>query len=316
MKKTKGITLIALIITIIILLILAGVAISTLTGSGLFEKAKLAKEKHENAQEEENLILQEYENSIGNLGSISSNREENISNLINNFNIKVEDISGATIKINIDGTIATTDGSNIVGYIIIVNGAARNVTENMPYSIKLEASTNYELDVIAIDKNADLKKSNGSKTARTQEMIETLLEYPILTKNGMVNTKYTNPADSNDYYYKLNLNKQCTAEDALDITAYDGNNSTYYDGTSTKCKFYFGKDIDIYQVCFKIDPTFDGTVFTREDGKGYIMTSEGEIINNGIFHTTYYGKGSSQWAGYYLKLSTKVYEVYYDSNIE
>ncbi len=51
--SNKGITLIALVITIIILLILAGVTIAQLTGNGLFEKAKLAKEKYENAQANE-----------------------------------------------------------------------------------------------------------------------------------------------------------------------------------------------------------------------------------------------------------------------
>ena len=39
-KKNKGITLIALVITIVILLILAGLSISVLTGSGLFQKAQ------------------------------------------------------------------------------------------------------------------------------------------------------------------------------------------------------------------------------------------------------------------------------------
>ena len=51
--KNKGITLVALVITIIILLILAGISIATLTGSGLFEKAKLAKEQSEERQKEE-----------------------------------------------------------------------------------------------------------------------------------------------------------------------------------------------------------------------------------------------------------------------
>ena len=64
--KEKGITLIALVITIIILLILAGIAISTLTGSELFEKARLAKEKQENAEIEEDEILGDYENKISN----------------------------------------------------------------------------------------------------------------------------------------------------------------------------------------------------------------------------------------------------------
>ncbi len=40
MAKNKGITLVALIVTIIILLILAGTSISTLTNTGIFEKAK------------------------------------------------------------------------------------------------------------------------------------------------------------------------------------------------------------------------------------------------------------------------------------
>ena len=40
----RGITLVALIVTIIILLILAGISIASLTGNRLFEKAKLAKE--------------------------------------------------------------------------------------------------------------------------------------------------------------------------------------------------------------------------------------------------------------------------------
>ena len=44
--KEKGITLIALVITIIILLILAGVTISLLTGNnGILTQAKVSKEK-------------------------------------------------------------------------------------------------------------------------------------------------------------------------------------------------------------------------------------------------------------------------------
>ena len=40
--KEKGITLVALVITIVILLILAGISISTLTNTGIFQKAKEA----------------------------------------------------------------------------------------------------------------------------------------------------------------------------------------------------------------------------------------------------------------------------------
>ncbi len=39
MKKQNGITLVALVITIIILLILAGISIAALSNQGLFQKA-------------------------------------------------------------------------------------------------------------------------------------------------------------------------------------------------------------------------------------------------------------------------------------
>ena len=39
-KLNKGITLVALVVTIIILLILSGITISSLTNTGLFENAK------------------------------------------------------------------------------------------------------------------------------------------------------------------------------------------------------------------------------------------------------------------------------------
>ncbi len=60
----SGITLVALIVTIVILLILAGISISALTQTNLFIKAKLSKEKHESAQIEENETLANYENNI------------------------------------------------------------------------------------------------------------------------------------------------------------------------------------------------------------------------------------------------------------
>ena len=53
MRDTRGITLIALIVTIIVLLILAGITITQLTGNGIFEKVKEAKEKYNNTQNEE-----------------------------------------------------------------------------------------------------------------------------------------------------------------------------------------------------------------------------------------------------------------------
>ena len=70
-KKEKGITLVALIVTIVILLILAGISISTLTNTGIFDKAKEAQKVSENAEKEQKNILSEYEDEIYNNASTS-----------------------------------------------------------------------------------------------------------------------------------------------------------------------------------------------------------------------------------------------------
>ena len=65
LRRNKGITLIALVVTIIVLLILAGISIAMLTGqNGILNRAAEAKEKTRVAQEDENEKLQGYEKII------------------------------------------------------------------------------------------------------------------------------------------------------------------------------------------------------------------------------------------------------------
>ena len=65
-ENTRGITLIALVITVIVLLILAGVTIAALSGeNGILTKAKEAKEKTKQAQEDESTTLSNMENILG-----------------------------------------------------------------------------------------------------------------------------------------------------------------------------------------------------------------------------------------------------------
>ena len=65
LRRNKGITLIALVVTIIVLLMLAGISIAMLTGqNGILNRAAEAKEKTRVAQEDENEKLQGYEKII------------------------------------------------------------------------------------------------------------------------------------------------------------------------------------------------------------------------------------------------------------
>ena len=74
-KNSKGITLITLTITIIILLILSNITIITLSqNNGLLTRAKQAKVTAKNAQENENIILSNYDNQINqNISSSTRN---------------------------------------------------------------------------------------------------------------------------------------------------------------------------------------------------------------------------------------------------
>ena len=79
MKETKGITLIALIITIIVLLILAGVALATLTGEGsIIQNAENAVAQYNNSVEKEQILINNVDKYLEN-GEIDSSENVNTS---------------------------------------------------------------------------------------------------------------------------------------------------------------------------------------------------------------------------------------------
>ena len=65
LKKQTGITLIALVITIVVLLILAAVAITAITEYNIIGNANSAAEKYENKAGEENTVLKNYDQTVG-----------------------------------------------------------------------------------------------------------------------------------------------------------------------------------------------------------------------------------------------------------
>lgn len=67
MKQQKGITLIALVVTIVVLIILAGVAISlSLSDNGIFNNARKARDKYSNAAAQEGNMINEVSEFMAN----------------------------------------------------------------------------------------------------------------------------------------------------------------------------------------------------------------------------------------------------------
>ena len=126
LKKEKGITLIALVITIIVLLILAGVSIAFLTGdNGILTQANKSKGENTKGKEKEQISL-----AVQSLGIDSNQKNEilniNSENLKNqmisdgNKNIITEDINGST-------KITFTDSKN--QYFVDSSGNIENYYE-------------------------------------------------------------------------------------------------------------------------------------------------------------------------------------------
>ena len=147
-KGSKGITLIALVITIIVLLILAGVSIAMLTGeNGILSQAAKAKEETEKAQSNEALILDEYNkflnNAIGGTGSttppVTGGEEVTASDIADNKDAIGKDVIGYEVqgvtdwKIFYAGTVEGETESHIylissdyIPYDVIPNSTAGN----------------------------------------------------------------------------------------------------------------------------------------------------------------------------------------------
>ena len=98
-KQTKGITLIALVITIIILLILAGVTITMLTGdNGILKQATNARETNTKAELEEQVKLAVMASKVNNTASID----------LKTLDEEINKISGTTITKSTDDKLPWT----------------------------------------------------------------------------------------------------------------------------------------------------------------------------------------------------------------
>ena len=76
-KNTRGITLIALVVSVIVLLVLAGITIAALSGdNGILTRAKEAKEKTEQAQKEEKQTVSNMEDMLENIEFKNINTED------------------------------------------------------------------------------------------------------------------------------------------------------------------------------------------------------------------------------------------------
>lgn len=175
-----GITLVALVITIIILLILAGITISQLIGSGLLKKANQSKEKTEYANAKEIIEIQIMQVAADCYGS---NKEFNIKEIANNIK-KVENITiekyynektsniknGATENlVNLNGIVVSVNDYNKYKFLIDKDGKIIGVSINQITDTTKEEEFK---DIDDFEKDMFGEKINSSKNEEKDILVQ------------------------------------------------------------------------------------------------------------------------------------------------
>ena len=135
-KGDRAITLIALIVTIIVLLILAGVTINlAVNNQGIFSKAKTATRAYKNATEDERTGLDEADKEIakympkeGSEGGSSSGSETTGNDPLKNTDRTIDDLNADGGDSNKDGVVDTKD--DLRGFYIDLNNDGNLDTTN------------------------------------------------------------------------------------------------------------------------------------------------------------------------------------------
>ena len=147
LKNNKGITLVALVVTIIILIILAGISINILTGTdGLIAKTKQAKENMELATIEEQTALNEIYGQLDNGVAVAGN---NFANQTIGTATSDKILKDYTAYVN--GQLVTGNmndySENIQEITLIANHTSDteyNISEGYHKKMKVDASALYE----------------------------------------------------------------------------------------------------------------------------------------------------------------------------
>ena len=198
--KNKGITLIALVVTIVVLLILAGITISLVFGSnGVIQKAKDSKEQTEIGEMREKLEMakvpvyadgngsykvQDYWNRIESEGLIADKTVDIIDNGDGTY--EVTTTPGYVFEITVE------PNKEIAENIII--GECIGKGENLSIGIRVVKKTtnSIEIEVVRAEKASNFKysiKKQGEEYGAAEEKSETRHVFSGLTQGGIYTIK-------------------------------------------------------------------------------------------------------------------------------
>ena len=237
-KENKAITLVALVITIIILLLLAGIAIANLGGeNGIFEKVKQSKKAQIESEMKEQLTIALQELQVEKNGSATLDdvtQEWATSIISSEYNLELKEDS------SFNGKLIIMNKNNIKGKFMIDQSLNISSTEYNTSSIELEYTTisrtdnKVKINIVVTDningiKQIDYPEGNPLKVVSGVEKkisidyeVELGKEYKFVIKTGDGN-KTEKIIKIDDYFYNVtkNLGEGSRIDNNATKTAYN-----------------------------------------------------------------------------------------------
>ena len=168
-QNTRGITLIALVITIIVLLILAGVSISMLTGTnGILTQANNAKQATEESAEKEKRQLSQVE--------ASTHLE----------NYDYTDAEGNTATIPAGFAVSNVDGENLVSKGLVIIGTTGNEYVWIPCTT--DSNDTNKLQDKREETSWGIEDDNGTKAIKDELTLTGVVPSKEESDNGITTT--------------------------------------------------------------------------------------------------------------------------------
>ena len=250
MKKAneqKGITLVALVITIVILLILATISIQSLTNTGLFAKAQEAKEKTKNATENQAKTLNEYEDELNKYVSGTTQTQKladkvKVGDYVSYTPDALDSNAVATLKSNLNtysGNSSSTvnaaiDRQDLKWRVLDVqNGQVRLISETPTTSkIELYGYNGYNNAVKLIDDACSTLYTNKQLASKVQNLkIEDITKYMKIQ-----------PTEDTTQYLPTNIKYPKILETEENQTVEKTNSTSTKLGVSNQDSFIIGND--------------------------------------------------------------------------